>query len=61
MRNFVQTQTIKNKKMLENRDPEAQQRYQQGLTEILEDDERRRNYLLDQAMFKSLELEAATS
>ena len=59
MRNFVQAQTIRNKKTLESTDPDAQQKYQAELSAILADDERRRDYLLGQAMFKSLELEAS--
>lgn len=61
MRKFVQAKTIRNKETLESRDPDAQQKYQQELAAILEDDARRRDYLLDQAMFKSLDLEAATT
>ena len=58
MRNFVQAQTIRNKKTLESNDPDAQEKYQAELAAILADDERRRDYLLGQAMFKSLKLEA---
>lgn len=61
MRDFVQAQTIRNKKALESNDPEAQQKYQKELASILSDDERRRDYLLGQAMFKSLELEASVA
>ncbi len=61
MRDFVQAQTIRNKKALESKDPDGQQKYQQELTAILADDERRRDYLLGQAMFKSLELEASVA
>lgn len=61
MRNFVQTQTIRNKQALESTDPDAQQKYQAELTSILADAARRRDYLLGQAMFKSLKLEASVN
>jgi 3-(3-hydroxy-phenyl)propionate hydroxylase len=57
MQNFVQSQTIKNKAELEQRDASAQKRRQQEMTNLLRDDARRRDYLLTQSMFKSLELE----
>ena len=59
MRAFVQAQTIKNKKALENKDADGQKRHQEELAAILADDERRRDYLLGQAMYKSRELEAS--
>ncbi|HBH89809.1 MAG TPA: monooxygenase [Hyphomonadaceae bacterium] len=59
MRAFVQAQTIKNKKALEDKDADGQKRYQQELTDILADDTRRRDYLLGQAMFQSRALEAS--
>ena len=59
MRAFVQAQTIKNKQALENKDADGQKRHQAELAAILADDERRRDYLLGQAMFKSRELEAS--
>jgi 3-(3-hydroxy-phenyl)propionate hydroxylase len=55
MNEFVQAQTISNKQAMENRD--AQQRRQADLQAILEDDARRRDYLLGQAMVKSRERE----
>ena len=59
MRSFVQTQTIRNKRELESADPDFQKRRQQEMEDILSDDARRRDYLLTQSMFKSLEQEAA--
>lgn len=59
MRSFVQTQTIRNKRELESADPDFQKRRQQEMEDILNDDARRRDYLLTQSMFKSLEQEAA--
>ena len=58
MHAFVQAQTIRNKKALEAKDADGQKKYQAELAAILGDDERRRDYLMGQAMFKSLELEA---
>lgn len=51
---FVQAQTIKNKELLE----EAREH---ELASIAEDDERRRSYLMRQAMFESLALEKSTT
>lgn len=61
MRTFVQAQTIRNKETLENRDPDAQAKHQKNLEAILADDERRRQYLLGQAMYNSLEQEKETA
>lgn len=57
MNEFVQAQTIRNKQAMESHD--SQQRHQADLQAILEDDARRRDYLLGQAMVKSREREAA--
>ncbi len=56
MQEFVQAQTIRNKKALE--DPDQQARFQAELTAIHQDVERRREYLRTQAMVRSLEREA---
>lgn len=56
MNEFVQAQTIRNKKAMESAD--AQQKHQAEMQAILEDDDRRRDYLLGQAMVKSREREA---
>ncbi len=57
MNEFVQAQTIANKKAMESED--GQRDHQAKLQSILVDDEARRGYLLQQAMIKSLEREAA--
>jgi 3-(3-hydroxy-phenyl)propionate hydroxylase len=57
MHEFIQSQTIHNKKMLEA-GAAAQPRYQAEMKAISEDPERRREYLLRQAMIRSLEREA---
>ena len=57
MNEFVQAQTIRNKKAMESED--GQRDHQAELTAILKDDERRRAYMLQQGMIKSLEREAA--
>lgn len=51
MNEFVQAQTIRNKKAMES--SEAQREHQAELQAILEDDNRRRDYLMGQAMVKS--------
>jgi 3-(3-hydroxy-phenyl)propionate hydroxylase len=56
MQEFVQAQTIRNKKAMESAD--RQHDFQRELEAILGDDARRRAYLLNQAMVKSLEREA---
>jgi 3-(3-hydroxy-phenyl)propionate hydroxylase len=54
---FVQAQTKRNKEAMEGEEP--QRRFQANLAAILADDARRRSYLLEQAMIKSLEWEAS--
>ena len=56
---FVQAQTIRNKADLEAGDAEAQRRSQARLQETIDNPELRRDYMLNQAMIKSLELEAS--
>jgi 3-(3-hydroxy-phenyl)propionate hydroxylase len=53
MHEFVQAQTIRNKAAMESRD--GQEKFQKDLEGILANDEKRRDYLLTQAMYKSLE------
>ncbi len=57
MQSFVQTQTIQNKKDLEEKGAAAQRKYQDKLEGILGNDEKRREYLLGQSMFNSLKIE----
>jgi 3-(3-hydroxy-phenyl)propionate hydroxylase len=59
MQEFVQTQTIRNKEDMEAKDRSLQSRRQAEMETILKSDERRRDYLLTQAMFKSRAREAA--
>lgn len=59
MQSFVQAQTIRNKADMEAKDNNYQRSRQSELEAILADDTRRRDFLLTQAMFKSLEQEAA--
>jgi 3-(3-hydroxy-phenyl)propionate hydroxylase len=56
MSEFVQAQSISNKKAMESQD--TQREFQDMLEAILKDDEQRRAYLLKQAMVPSLEREA---
>jgi 3-(3-hydroxy-phenyl)propionate hydroxylase len=58
MHEFIQAQTIRNKAALEAGSA-AQSDRQREMAEILADDARRRDYLLNQAMFKSLERAAS--
>lgn len=60
MHEFIQAQTIHNKKMLEA-GTDAQPQYQAEMQAIRNDPERRREYLLKQAMIRSLEREAEIS
>jgi 3-(3-hydroxy-phenyl)propionate hydroxylase len=53
MHEFVQAQTIRNKQRLEPKDETAQHTMQADMQAILDDDTRRRNYLLNQAMVTS--------
>jgi len=55
MHNFIQAQTIRNKQMMEQREPEAQNQHYEAMRAINRDDDRRREYLYTQAMFKSLD------
>jgi 3-(3-hydroxy-phenyl)propionate hydroxylase len=59
MHEFVQAQTIRNKKMLETSSADAQIANQREMEAILKDDARRRDYLRTQAMLKSVERAAA--
>lgn len=58
MHSFIQAQTIRNKKALEAREPEARNQPDE-MRALAQDDTRRRDYLYTQAMFKSLEDAAA--
>ncbi|MEJ0023374.1 MAG: FAD-dependent monooxygenase [Alphaproteobacteria bacterium] len=57
MREFVQVQTIRNKKMLEA-GADGQRTQEQQLAAIVADDKQRRDYLLTQSMYRSREREA---
>jgi 3-(3-hydroxy-phenyl)propionate hydroxylase len=59
MQSFVQAQTIRNKADMEAKDDQYQRARQSDLEAVLANDERRRDFLLTQSMFKSLEQEAA--
>jgi 3-(3-hydroxy-phenyl)propionate hydroxylase len=59
MHEFVQAQTIRNKKMLETSSADAQMANQREMAAILKDDARRRDYLMTQAMLKSVDRAAA--
>jgi 3-(3-hydroxy-phenyl)propionate hydroxylase len=59
MHEFIQVQTIRNKAALEAGTVAAQATLQREMAAILADDSRRRDYLLNQAMFKSLERAAS--
>ncbi|MEL7028183.1 MAG: FAD-dependent monooxygenase, partial [Pseudomonadota bacterium] len=59
MLDFVQAQTINNKRSMESTNSEAREAYQREMQEILSDDERRRAYLLKQSMYQSLSDAAA--
>lgn len=56
MNEFVQAQTIRNKKAMES--PDHQREHQAELAAIIAGDGRRREYLRTQAMVRSLEREA---
>ena len=58
MQSFVQAQTIRNKADMEAKDSQYQLNRQGELEAVLADDERRRDFLLTQSMFKSLEQES---
>jgi 3-(3-hydroxy-phenyl)propionate hydroxylase len=55
MHNFIQAQTIRNKQMIEQKEPEAQNQHYDEMRAINRDPARRRDYLYTQAMFKSLD------
>jgi 3-(3-hydroxy-phenyl)propionate hydroxylase len=59
MQSFVQAQTIRNKADMEAKDNGYQRDRKTELEAVLASDERRRDFLLTQSMFKSLEQEAA--
>lgn len=59
MQEFVQAQTIRNKKAMES--PDHQRQHQAELEAILKDPTRRREYLRTQAMVRSLERERQIS
>jgi len=61
MHKFIQTQTIANKAAMEAGTAEAYAEREAKMRQILADPEQRREYLLLQSMYKSLELEAATA
>ena len=53
-RDFIQTQSIKNKQRMEQNDEEWLRQDREEIRRICSDDELRRNYLLGQALFASL-------
>jgi 3-(3-hydroxy-phenyl)propionate hydroxylase len=57
MTDFVQRQTIRNKQFIEAGTEEAQRLGQIQMKAILADDAARRNYLLQQSMYNSLQME----
>ncbi|OYU14092.1 MAG: monooxygenase [Alphaproteobacteria bacterium PA4] len=59
MHNFIQAQTIANKKLMEASDPVARENYYAGMRAVNTDKDKRRDYLYNQAMFKSLDDAAA--
>jgi 3-(3-hydroxy-phenyl)propionate hydroxylase len=58
MREFVQSQSIRNKKMLEMSAEESGRAYETELRQIVADPKRRKDYLMTQSMYRSLEREA---
>jgi 3-(3-hydroxy-phenyl)propionate hydroxylase len=58
MREFVQAQTIRNKKMLEMSAEESSRAYEAELRRTVADPKRRLDYLMTQSMYRSLEREA---
>ncbi|MES2283220.1 MAG: FAD-dependent monooxygenase [Pseudomonadota bacterium] len=61
MNEFVQTQTIKNKKALETSAEDRQSQAESEMARIVGDRELRRNYMLEQSMHNSLKRAAAIS
>ncbi len=55
MHNFIQAQTIANKRLIEARDPVAREEYYAAMRAVNGDTDKRREYLYNQAMFKSLD------
>jgi len=56
---FIQRQTIRNKKMLEANSAEAQKAYSAELKAIKNDDQKRREFLLNQSMLNNVRLKQA--
>jgi 3-(3-hydroxy-phenyl)propionate hydroxylase len=56
---FIQRQTIRNKKMMEANTAEAQKAYSAELKAIQQDDRRRREFLLNQSMLRNVRLKQA--
>lgn len=61
MNEFVQTQTIKNKKALETSAEDRQSQAESEMARIVGDRDSRRNYMLEQSMHNSLKRAAAIS
>jgi len=59
MHDFVQKQTMRNKQSMESDSLESQRLAQQQMATVLADDRLRRDYLLQQSMYNSLQQEAA--
>ena len=59
MHNFIQAQTIANKKLMEASDPVVREEHYAGMRAVNADPDRRREYLYTQAMFRSLDDAAA--
>lgn len=59
MTDFVQRQTIRNKHFIEAGTEEAQRLGQIQMKAVLDDERARRNYLLQQSMYNSLQMEKA--
>lgn len=58
---FIQQQTMRNKQAMENRDAQSRERYNSDLRAILNDPEKLRGHLLNQALFTSLRDAAAVT
>jgi 3-(3-hydroxy-phenyl)propionate hydroxylase len=56
---FTQAQTIENMELIKGGNSEAHEKRRKAMLAIKQDDERRRAYLLKQAMFESLEQASA--
>ena len=55
MHDFIQAQTMANKRLIEARDPVARAAHHAAMRAVNGDPERRRAFLYNQAMFKSLD------